>query len=182
VNLAVALTTATGTFRPVSLVIALSIAVGSTIQVLALAGALRRYVGVAQLFETGPATLAFTGVSAACCLVASTWGVATLSVFGAVRPEQFLDSWQTWWLGDLIGVLVFAPAFLTWRQSLQVGRKPWRLARFPPRSRCSRSRRPSSSPRPPATAARSRLPSCRCPAWSGSLSGSGRAASRSGCA
>src|SRR5262245_11088474 len=127
VNLAVALTTATGTFRPVSLVIALSIAVGSTVQVLALAGALRRYVGVSQLFETGPATLAFTGLSAACCLIASTWGAGSLSFGGAVRPEEFLDTWQTWWLGDLIGVLVFAPAFLTWRQSLQVGRKPWRL-------------------------------------------------------
>jgi diguanylate cyclase (GGDEF)-like protein len=45
-----------------------------------------------------------------------------------VRPEQFLASWQTWWLGDAIGMLVFAPIFLTWRQSLQIGRKRWRLA------------------------------------------------------
>ena len=34
---------------------------------------------------------------------------------------------MTWWLGDLIGILVFAPVFLTWRQSLQIGRKGWRL-------------------------------------------------------
>jgi diguanylate cyclase (GGDEF)-like protein len=27
----------------------------------------------------------------------------------------------------VIGMVVFAPVFLTWRQSLQVGRKPWRL-------------------------------------------------------
>jgi diguanylate cyclase (GGDEF)-like protein len=128
VNLAVALTTASATFHPGSIAIALSIAAGSTVQVLVLAGALRRYVGVSQLFETGPATLAFTGVSAASCLIASTWGAGSLSFGGAVRPEEFLDTWQTWWLGDLIGMIVFAPVFLTWRQSLLIGRKPRRLA------------------------------------------------------
>ncbi len=80
-----------------------------------------------RLFESGPATLLFTGIAAVACLVASTWGVATLSVAGVVRRGQFLDTWQTWWLGDLIGMMVFAPVFLTWRQSLQIGRKPWRL-------------------------------------------------------
>ncbi len=127
VNLAVALTTAEAGFSAVSLPIAISIAVGSTAQALVCAGALRRFVGVARLFETGPATLAFAGIAAAACLVASSWGVATLSFAGVIRPEQFLESWQTWWLGDLIGILVFAPAFLTWRQSLQIGRKSWRL-------------------------------------------------------
>jgi diguanylate cyclase (GGDEF)-like protein len=127
VNLAVALTMANSTFGVASATIAVSIGIGSTVQILALAGALRRFVGVSQLFETGPATLAFTGLSAACCLVASTWGAATLSIGGAITSDQFLGTWKTWWLGDLIGVLVFAPAFLTWRQSLQIGRKPWRL-------------------------------------------------------
>jgi hypothetical protein len=79
------------------------------------------------LFETGPATLAYCGIAAAACLVASTWGVATLSVAGLASESQFLESWQTWWLGDLIGILVFAPVFLTWRQSFLVGSKAWRF-------------------------------------------------------
>jgi len=127
VNLAVALTTSSATFSPASVAIALFIAAGSTVQMLALAGALRRFVGIAQIFETGPATLAFTGLSAAMCLIASTWGAATLNIAGLVSSANFLDSWQTWWLGDLIGMLVFAPVFLTWRQSMQIGTKPWRL-------------------------------------------------------
>jgi diguanylate cyclase (GGDEF)-like protein len=127
VNVAVALTTADVEFNWVSVVIAASIAAGSSVQALAAAGALRRWVGVAQLFQSGPATLAFTGIVAAACLVASTWGVATLGFAGVVSETQFLDSWQTWWLGDAIGMLVFAPVFLTWRQSLQIGRKLWRL-------------------------------------------------------
>lgn len=121
VNVAVALTTAEAAFGPVSIAIAVSIAAGSTVQTLICAGALRRYVGVAQLFETGPATLAFCGIAAAASLVAASWGAATLSVAGVASESQFLESLQTWWLGDLIGILVFAPIFLTWRQSLQLG-------------------------------------------------------------
>jgi len=127
VNLAVALTAADVGFSAVSTAVAASIATGSTVQALVCAGALRRWVGVANIFESGPATLRFTGIAAAACLIASTWGPATLNVAGLVRPADFLDSWQTWWLGDLIGMVVFAPVFLTWRQSMQIGTRAWRL-------------------------------------------------------
>ena len=127
VNFGVAVTTSSTGFTLMSVVIALSIAAGSTVQALACAGAVERWVGVNKLFETGPATLAFTGIAVVCCLIASSWGVATLNVAGVVEPANFLSSWQTWWLGDLIGVIVFAPVFLTWRQSLHIGRKPWRI-------------------------------------------------------
>ena len=128
VNLAVAATTAQFDFTWISATIAASIALGSTVQALACAGALRRWVGIEQMFESGSAMLLFTGIATVACLIASSWGVATLNVAGVVPAENFLDTWQTWWLGDLIGVLVFAPVFLTWRQSLHVGSKPGRLA------------------------------------------------------
>jgi diguanylate cyclase (GGDEF)-like protein len=127
VNLAAALTTADTGLSWVSLVIACAIAIGSTVQALACAWAIQRWIDVSQMFETGPATLRFAGFAAAACLIAASWGVASLNLAGLLGPEQFLASWQTWWLGDLIGMLVFAPVFLTWRQSLLVGRNPWRL-------------------------------------------------------
>lgn len=128
VNVAVSATNANVSFTVLSAAIAASIAAGSTVQALACAGALRRWVGLEQLFESGSAMLLFTGVATVACLVASSWGVATLNIAGVVPPEHFLDTWQTWWLGDLIGMIVFAPVFLTWRQSLQIGSKPQRLA------------------------------------------------------
>ena len=127
VNLAVALTTAEVGVNWASSIIALSIAAGSTVQGLVCAAALERWVGVPKIFESGPAMLLFTGIAATACLIASTWGAATLNIGGLVSSANFLDSWQTWWLGDLIGMLVFAPVFLTWRQSMQIGTKPWRL-------------------------------------------------------
>jgi len=128
VNAAVALTTAQIELNLTSIAVAMSIATGSTLQALAAAFALQRWVGVAGLFESGSAALAFTGISAGCCLIASTWGASTLWIAGVLNASTYLDSWATWWLGDLIGVLVFTPVFLTWRQSLQIGRTPWRMA------------------------------------------------------
>ncbi len=127
VNIAVAVSTAGGEFTGLSVIIAMSIAVGSTVQMLVCAEAIQRWVGVSQVFEAGQATLLYTAIAAVACLVASSWGVATLNVAGVLQPDQFLDSWLTWWLGDLIGILVFAPVFLTWRQSLHVGHRRWRL-------------------------------------------------------
>lgn len=128
VNVAVAATTASVTFTWVSALIAASIAAGSTVQALACAGALRRWIGLEQVFESGSAMLLFTGVSTVACLIASSWGVATLNLAGVVAQDHFLDTWQTWWLGDLIGMIVFAPVFLTWRQTLVMGGTPRRLA------------------------------------------------------
>ena len=128
VNVAVAVTMPDAVFGAMSVVVAFAIAVGSTVQALVCAAAIQRWVGVPQMFESGRATLLFTGTAAAACLIASSWGVASLSVAGIIRQDQFLDSWQTWWLGDLIGMVVFAPVFLTWRQSLQLGRRQWRFA------------------------------------------------------
>jgi diguanylate cyclase (GGDEF)-like protein len=128
VNGAVALTTANVDLNLTSLAVAASIATGSMLQALAAAFALQRWVDVARLFDSSSATLAFTGIAAACCLIASTWGATTLWFAGVLDASRYFESWETWWLGDLIGVLVFAPVFLTWRQSLQIGRKPWRVA------------------------------------------------------
>ncbi len=128
VNIAVAATAPSGGLNGVDFVIAGSIAAGSAVQALACAGAIRRWIGTDRAFDSGLSMLTFTGIATIACLIASTWGVATLNVAGVVVPDNFLNTWQTWWLGDLIGIIVFAPVFLTWRQSLVAGSKPARLA------------------------------------------------------
>ena len=87
VNLAVALTTADTGFNWTSLVIACAIAIGSTVQALACAGAIQRWVGVPQMFESGPATLMFAGCAAAASLIASSWGVGSLNLAGIVGAD-----------------------------------------------------------------------------------------------
>jgi diguanylate cyclase (GGDEF)-like protein len=114
-------------FSATNLVIAAGIGVGSTLQALLGAFLLQRWVGVGRLFESGPAVLRFAAIATLCCLLAPTWGVTTLHLAGAVDFAGYFDSWRTWWLGDLIGVLVITPVLLTWREPLHINR-PWQFA------------------------------------------------------
>ena len=111
-----------------SLAVAASIGIGSTLQALVAAQLLQRWIGAGRLFNSGPTTLAFAAIVALCCLVAPTWGVTTLNVTGVVSLATSFESWQTWWLGDVIGVLVITPIMLHWRHLLPVNGQPWRFA------------------------------------------------------
>lgn len=107
-----------------SILVAASIAVGSTAQAMLAALLLRKWVGVAKLFDAAPTTIAFAAIAAVCCFIASTWGVATLAIAG-LYDGGLGETWRTWWLGDFIGVLVVTPAMMTWRQLLPIDSRPW---------------------------------------------------------
>ena len=110
------------------LAVAASIAMGSTLQALLTAHLLQRWIGAGRLFTSGPTTLGFAATIAVCCVVAATWGVTTLQLTSVVDFASYLESWLTWWLGDVIGVLVLAPALLYWKHLLPINGNPWRLA------------------------------------------------------
>lgn len=116
--------TATDDVTLASILVAASIAVGSTLQAMLAALLLRKWVGVAQLFNAAPTTIAFAAIAAVCCIIASTWGVSTLAIAG-FDNGGLGESWRTWWLGDFIGVIVVTPAIMTWRQLLPVDSRPW---------------------------------------------------------
>jgi diguanylate cyclase (GGDEF)-like protein len=109
------------------LAVAASIALGSTLQALLAAHLAQRWIGAGRLFNSGPAALGFAAIVAACCVVAATWGVTTLQLTAMVDFESYGKSWLTWWLGDVIGVLVLTPAILHWKHLLPVNGTPWRL-------------------------------------------------------
>jgi integral membrane sensor domain MASE1 len=115
---------AQGSAGPLDYAIAANIAVGSTVQALLVALLIRKWVGVSKLFEVASATVAFAALTAICCLIASTWGVATLKLAGLVEFGTIGESWRTWWLGDFIGILIITPALMTWRQLLPIDSPP----------------------------------------------------------
>lgn len=119
--------TAQGDIGIASIVIAASIAIGSTLQTMLAALLLRKWVGVAKLFDAAPTTIAFAAIAAVCCVIASTWGVTTLKIAG-LAAGGLGESWRTWWLGDFIGILVVTPIMMTWRQLLPVDSRPWYVA------------------------------------------------------
>lgn len=106
-------------FDPTALMPALLIpgviAAGATLQALAGGWLIHRYVGytnpLEQELKVVPLLLLGGPVA---CLIAATVGVGTLWLAGRVPDNLVLFNWWTWWVGDVIGVLVFTPLALVW--------------------------------------------------------------------
>jgi PAS domain S-box-containing protein len=64
------------------------------------------------------------GLSALC-------GVTALTLAGFVPWPRYASSLATWWVGDAVGVLLFAPLLLAWREGwrgCRLGREEWLFA------------------------------------------------------
>lgn len=95
------------------LIVPTSIAVGSSLQAALGAWLIKRTIGFPNALVNIPDTLLFAMIGGPiACVVAATVGVCTLYIFNVIESEALLYSWLTWWVGDSIGVLVFAPATL----------------------------------------------------------------------
>jgi len=47
------------------------------------------------------------------CLVAPTFGITTIYFQGFITIDDVPISWLTWWIGDVIGVIIFTPIILS---------------------------------------------------------------------
>jgi len=97
----------------VKLLTALGIAVGSTIQALVGRWLVVRFVGLPLALNGVRSVLTLLGLSGpAACMIAASVGVGTLLATGIISPSEVAGNWLTWWLGDVLGVLVFLPLAL----------------------------------------------------------------------
>jgi signal transduction histidine kinase/CheY-like chemotaxis protein len=93
--------------------VAAGIAVGNTLEAVAATALLARFGFDSHLSRLRDVTALIVAVAAAPFLSA-TIGVAFLGA-GGVQPAGSLpELWGTWWLGDALGGLVFAPLLLVW--------------------------------------------------------------------
>lgn len=107
--------------EPSSYLVAGSISLGSTLQATVAALLIRRWV-TGGIFSRPAAIIRFAGAAALTCVLAPTWSAITHSLVGGTARIS-LDSWSGWWLGDLTGMVVFAPLLLQWREILKVSRR-----------------------------------------------------------
>lgn len=106
-----------------------AIAMGSTLAALAGRWLLVRVAGgtgESQL-GTGLLVIRFVIVSAVACLLAATVGSLAISLLQIPERAGYPATWWTWWLGDLAGILVIAPLFLTWSEGFSPVREPRRV-------------------------------------------------------
>lgn len=115
----------TSVFRP--LTIAASIGAGSALQALLGAFLIRRWISPTRTFDRARDVFRFTGIELLSCLVAATWGVTTLCLAGLTGWASYSATWWTWWMGDLIGVLIVTPLLLTWSPFPRFTWHSWRV-------------------------------------------------------
>ncbi len=113
----------------VSLATAASIGAGNTLEALLGACLLHRCVGTGSPLHRVQDVFKFAVLAGGLsCTVAATVGVTSLHLEGAVAWSAFPPNWWTWWVGDLVGVMVVTPLLLTWSQEPRVAWEPRRRA------------------------------------------------------
>lgn len=96
-----------------SSLIAMSIGGGAALQAVVGAALVRPYV-YKQGLSKPDVILKFMALGGFVgCLINSTWSVGLLWLCGALPSSNLIFSWGTWWVGDSIGVFLFAPLVLT---------------------------------------------------------------------
>jgi CHASE1-domain containing sensor protein len=111
-----------------------SISAGATIQALLGAFLVQRFVGFPNPLTQDRSILAFLVLSGPlACLVGASWGVATLAAVGAIEgASQLTLNWWTWWVGDVTGVIIFAPlTFICLAQPRTIWRPRWLSVALP---------------------------------------------------
>ncbi len=52
------------------------------------------------------------------CIVSPSFGVVALSTAGVIGDGEILNNWSAWWLGDMLGAIIFMPLFLVFSGTL----------------------------------------------------------------
>src|SRR5262245_54111567 len=100
------------------LLLCLSIATGGTLQAAIGAFLTRRFVGYPNRLDQARDIVAFLLLAGPIsCLVAATVGTTSLLLFGVMPEADYLFHWFTWWVGDVIGVILVAPVLVIWAES-----------------------------------------------------------------
>ena len=93
---------------------AVIIGTGNTLEALAGAAIVQRFIGIPRRFERGRDVALFVAAAAVSCTIAATVAVTSLAITGSMTWLQFLQNWWTWWQGDVTGIIIVAPFILNW--------------------------------------------------------------------
>ena len=105
-----------------AVLLALGISFGTTLQAIATAELVKQRAR-GGLFTHAGGVARFLGIAAIGCIIAPSWTAIMLLLGGQANVGTYLESWLSWYLGDLTSVLVFAPLLLQWREMLRVSRR-----------------------------------------------------------
>jgi len=98
-----------------SVATSIAIAIGNTLEVLVGAYLVNKFAGGRNAFDRPQNILKFAALAGILSTTVSpTLGVTSLSLAGFAPWGNYGNIWMTWWLGDGVGALLWAPMLLLW--------------------------------------------------------------------
>ncbi len=94
--------------------VALGIGVGNTLEAVIGALVLKKFRFDPSIGSVRDAVLLIIPAAFISTTVSATIGVASLMLGGVVTVATILSTWSAWWIGDVMGDLVFAPLLMVW--------------------------------------------------------------------
>lgn len=87
---------------------------GNTLEAIIAVIVLKKVVHFHDSFDRLNDVIGFALVSLVSTAVGATIGTTSLVLFTQTPQSAFFNIWLTWWIGDLLGALVVAPAIMIW--------------------------------------------------------------------
>src|SRR5205823_3305465 len=98
----------------------IGVAIGNTLEAVVAARLVGRFANGPRAFERPYDVFKFAFLAGLLATnLSATIGTTTLGLFGLASWADFGPVWFTWWLGDLGGALLIAPAILVWATDRQ---------------------------------------------------------------
>ncbi len=114
-NFSTALDTTSGASVAASVMLAVSIGVGASLEAVVGAFLARRFARFPNSLSDEWDVITFLVLGGpVSCVISATVGVTSLWTAHAIQSDQVAFSWATWWVGDTLGALVFTPLILVW--------------------------------------------------------------------
>ena len=100
-----------------SVLSAIAIATGNTLEACIAATLTRRFVGERSPLERVEDVFRFILLAAVSASVAATGGLVSMSLGHELVQGSAFRNWWTWWQGDFAGIILVAPLILSWSSS-----------------------------------------------------------------
>src|SRR4051812_46973047 len=107
-----------------SLVAAVAVGSGNSLEALAAAAMIRRYMEVPFRFERGEDVIVFITAATLSALIAAGIGVVPIAMGNNLALDAIMVNAWTWWLGDVAGIIIFVPLILGWSSAERAAGPP----------------------------------------------------------
>jgi integral membrane sensor domain MASE1 len=95
------------------------IAGGNTLEVVAAAWLVNRFASGCKAFQRVGDVFRYTFLAGILSTaIGATIGTLTLLACGFLAKQTYFAAWLTWWMGDMVGMVLAAPLILVWRARL----------------------------------------------------------------